>query len=214
MLSLAGSVQAASREELDSRIRALTVKFDDMQKDPGSRIPADVLRKAKGIILINLTKGGFVFAVQTGGGVAMVRNKSDEWSPVAFIRSNEGSFGFQAGGEQSFCVLVLMNTNATAQLAKPTVNFGGVARGTAGDNSSGADGNFDSPNQSVLVYARRSGLYGGVAFKGGGLSADRSANEAYYGKPVTLSDILFDRKVEPTETATELAGKISAYFGK
>lgn len=213
MLSLAGSVQAASRAELDSRIRALTVKFEDMQRDSGSRIPADVLRKAKGIILINLTKGGFMFAVETGGGVAMVKNKSGDWSPAAFIRSNEGSFGFQAGGEQAFCVLVLMNTNATAQLAKPTVNFGGVARGTAGDNSSGAEGNFDSA-QSVLVYSERSGLYGGVAFKGGGLSADRNANEVYYDKFVTLSDILFDQKVEPTETARELAGKISDYSRK
>ena len=36
--------------------------------------PAETLRKAQGIILLDRTKAGFLFAYQGGGGVAMVKD--------------------------------------------------------------------------------------------------------------------------------------------
>lgn len=202
---------AVNRTELNNRIQTLTARFEAMQQRPDTRAPADVLRRAKGIILLNRTKAGFMFAIQSGGGIAMVKDKSGEWSPVAFIRSTGGSFGFQAGGEQGFYVILLMNSNAIHQLTDSKIRFANEARGTAGTNSAGAEKGINSSDQSVLVYAKRSGFYGGVAFKGGTLSADRNANEVYYDKFVTLSDILFDHKVEPTKAARELVQKISQY---
>ena len=168
-------------------------------------MPADVLRRAKGIILLNRIKAGFMFAAGTGGGVAMVKEKSGDWSPAVFIRSNEGSFGLQAGGEQDFCVMLLMTAGTTHRLMDSTIQFGNEAHATTGNDSGGAEKKINSDDQSVLVYAARSGFYGGVEFKGGKLSADRNANEIYYDRFVTLHDILFDHKVESTETARELA---------
>lgn len=214
LLGCVHSALAVNRAELDARIRTLTARFEAMQQLPDRRVPADVLRRAKGVILLNRIKAGFMFAVQSGGGVAMVKDRSGDWSPVAFIRSSGGSFGFQAGGEQDFCVVLLMNSNAVHRLADGTINFANEARATAGNNSAGAEKNINSSNQSVLVYAERSGFYGGVAFKGGTLSADRNANEVYYDRFVTLNDILFDHKVEPTEAARELARTISKYSEK
>jgi lipid-binding SYLF domain-containing protein len=214
LLGFVSSALAVDRAELDGRIRTLTHQFEALQQQPDERVPADVLRRAKGIILLNRTKAGFMFAVQSGGGVAMVKEKSGDWSPAAFIRSNGGSFGFQGGGEQDFCVMLLMNASATRRLTDSTIHFANEARGTAGNNSAGAEKNFDSSHQSVLVYAERSGFYGGVAFKGGTLSADRNANELYYDKFVTLKDILFDHKVEPTDASIGLADKIKAYSKK
>src|ERR1035438_9907985 len=86
---LASSALAIEPADLDNRIRTLTDKFEAFQHRPDNGIPADTLRKAKGIILLDSTKGGFVFAYQGGGGVAMVRDtKLKKWSPAAFLKAN------------------------------------------------------------------------------------------------------------------------------
>ncbi len=207
-------VWAVDRAELDDRVRMLTGKFEALQAQPDKRVPADVLRKAKGIILLDTTKAGFMFAFQGGNGVAMVKDKWGNWSPVAFLNRNEGSFGFQAGGEQNFYVILLMNTNATRVLLKPAMDFGAEAQGTAGDTSAGAEGKIVSPFQSVLVYDEHNGFYGGVAFKNGALAPNENDNRVYYGQYVSMRDILFDKKLEATPAATNLAEKIKTWSRK
>jgi lipid-binding SYLF domain-containing protein len=208
LLGIVSSALAVDRSELDDRVRVLTAKFEALQAQPDKRVPAEVLRKAQGIILLDTTKAGFVFAFQGGDGVTMVKDKWGNWSPVAFLNKNEGSFGFQAGGERSFFVILLMNTNTTRALLKPAIDFGGEAQGTAGNNSSRAEGKIVPPFQSVLVYDDHDGFYAGAAMKAGSISANDNDNKVYYGQYVSMSDILFDKKLEPTEAATELAKKI------
>jgi SH3 domain-containing YSC84-like protein 1 len=203
------SASALDRAELDNRIGKLTAKFEALQQQADKRIPADTLQKAKAIILLDRTKAGFIFAYQGGSGVAMVKEKGEKWSPTAFLSANEASLGFQIGGEQNFFVILLMSTNATRMLTEPTFDFGGEARGTAGNESSGVEGKVSSNDQPVLVYSDRQGLYGGAAIKGGAISPDEDANRIYYGQFVNMRDILFDKKVKPTKTATELAAKIN-----
>jgi len=208
LLGFVSPVLAVDRAELDDRIRMLTGKFEALQAQPDKRIPVDVLRKAQGIILLDTTKAGFMFAFQGGDGVAMVKDKWGNWSPVAFLNRNEGSFGFQAGGEQNFYVILLMTTNATRVLLKPAIDFGAEAQGTAGDNSSRTEGKIVAPFQSVLVYDEHNGFYGGVAFKNGALVPNDNDNQVYYGQYVSMREILFDKKLEATPAAVHLAEKI------
>lgn len=214
LLSLVSPALAVDRAELDDRIRALTARFEALQADPDKRVPADVLRRAQGIILLDTTKAGIMFAFQGGDGIAMVRDKWESWSPAAFLNRNEASFGFQAGGEENFYVILLMTTNATHILLKPAIDFGAEAQGTAGSNSSRAEGKIVSPCQSVLVYDDHNGFYGGVSFKNGTLAPNANDNRVYYGQYESMSDILFDGKVERTETAAALAKKIRTYSQK
>lgn len=212
VLGLAGAAFAIDQTELDNRMRSLTAKLGDMQIKPDKCVPADMLRKARGIILLDRTKAGFVFAFQGGGGVAMVKDpKTDAWSPPAFLSANEGSLGFQVGGEQAFYVILLMNTNATRVLTDPNFEFGGEARGTAGDESTGAEGKVTTHEESVVVYSDRKGLFGGAALKAGAITPDENANHVYYREYVTMKDILFDGRVKATPSATELAERINHY---
>lgn len=214
LLGVVSPVLGVDRAELDDRIRTLTGKFEALQAQSDKRVPADVLSKAQGIILLDTTKAGFMFAYQGGNGVAMVKDKWGNWSPVAFLNKNEGSFGFQAGGQRNFIVILLMNTNATSGLLKPAFEFGGEAQGTAGNNSSGAEGRFVSPLQSVVIYDDRDGFYGGVSLKSGKLAPADDDNRVYYGQSVTMSDILFGKKFEVTAAAAQLAAKIKNYSKK
>lgn len=215
VLALTQSAFAVDKAGLNDQIENLTAKFVMMQGKPDKRIPADVLKKAKGIILLDRTKAGFIFAYQGGGGVAMVREgNSDRWSAPAFFSANEASLGFQIGGQQSFVVILLLTTNATHQLTDSKIDFGGEARGTAGDSSEGVEGNASTGNQSVVVYTDREGLYGGAAIKGGAIGPNTKADITYYEKAVTTSDILFGNEVKPTKVAIQLAKKINEFSRK
>ena len=104
-----------------------------------------------------------------------------------------------------------MNTNATRMLTDSTFEFGGEARGTAGKDTSGAEGTVSPTERPVIVYDERKGLYGGAAIKGGAISPDEDANRAYYDQSVSMKEILFDQKFKPSEPATKLAANLTEY---
>ena len=181
-----------------------------MQSRPDKSILPSLLRQARGIILLDRTKAGFLFAYQGGNGVALVRDPATQaWSPAAFVQANEASLGLQIGGEQNFYVILIMNDNVTHRLTETSVRIGGEAGGTAGDVSGGVAGNFSGPG--FIVYADHNGLFGGAAIKGDGIDPDRDANSIYYDHFVTMGDILFGRKVQPTDAAHDLAATIDRY---
>lgn len=213
VLGLKVSAHALDKAKLDYRINKLAAKFEAMQQNSEKRIPANMLDKAQSIILLDRTKAGLIFAFQGGSGMALVKDQvNKEWSAPAFLSANEASLGFQIGGEQNFFVILLMNTNAAARLfTDSTFELGGEARGTIGDDSAGEEGSIGSPEVPIVVYAERRGLYGGAAIKGGSLSPDEKANRIYYGRFLTATEILFDRKGTPSEAAVRLAQKINEY---
>jgi lipid-binding SYLF domain-containing protein len=212
LISLARVSQADPKTELDGRIFDLTAKFQQLQQQPDKRIPASILSKARGIILLDRTRAGVVFAYQGGSGVALARDPATgKWSPAAFLTANEASLGVQIGAEQNFFVILLMSSNAPRFLTDPSFEFGGEASGTAGDVSGGASGTVSDTERPVLVYSSRKGLYGGAAVKGGSVSPDENANQACYGQWLSMKDILYDNKVQPTSMAANLAAAIDAY---
>jgi lipid-binding SYLF domain-containing protein len=210
LLVFTSSALAIDRVDLDNRIRTLTVKFENMQAMPDKRIPAAYLQRARGIILLDRTKAGFIFAYQGGGGVAMVRGPhSDAWSPVAFLSANQASLGFQIGGEQDFYVILLMTPDATRVLTEPKFEVGGEARGTAGDTSAAQGASIVSPDAPLLVYSDHEGLYGGAALKAGALTPDDQADQIYYGQFLSMNDILFGNQVKPTDAAADLGHQLA-----
>jgi lipid-binding SYLF domain-containing protein len=202
----------ADKADLEKKLGLLSAKFEELQAKPDKAVPADNLKRACGVVLLYRVKGGLVFGYEGGSGVAMIRNGvSNRWSAPVFMKSNEGSFGAQIGGQTSFTVVLLMNTNAVAMLTQPTFNFGGEASGTGGNASAKEEGKTTSVEQLTMVYSDVSGLYGGATIKGGSLSPDSEADIAYYGQFLTAREILFDGKGQPTEAATRLANRLNEF---
>lgn len=212
LMSLAFPALALDKPELDARINKLLYKLEMMQSKPDKRIPAQTLAKAKGIVLLDRTKAGFLFAYQGGNGVAMARDpKTGQWSAPAFLKANEASLGFQIGGQQSFMVILLMNTNAVQAFADGNWKFGGEASGTAGNETSSAESTVSPSEPMSVVYTDKEGLYGGAAIKGDAITPDNEANVAYYGDYLSVKEILSDHKAKATPTSTKLAEKIQEY---
>ena len=210
--ALAGNAFALDRFELDQRIRSLEGKFQAFQSTPGKGIAPSTLKDARGIILLDRTKAGLVFAYQGGNGVAMVRDeRTGAWGPAAFIKANEASLGIQAGGEQNFYVILLMNDQTTRRLTEANFKFGGEARGTAGDASGGIAGDINGRADYALVHVDRQGLFGGAALKGGSIAPNNDANRIYYDHFTTMQDILFGNKWQSTDAARDLAATLDKY---
>jgi lipid-binding SYLF domain-containing protein len=125
------------------------------------------------------------------------------------MNSHEGSFGAQIGGKSTFCVILLMTEAARDRLTASKVDWGGEAGGTGGSSSGGVGDNF-TEEPPMLVFGESKGLYGGAAIKGGSVAADDKANQKYYGQFYSIKDILFEKKVKPSETATDFAKKLEA----
>lgn len=212
MMGLAGAALAIEPAQLDNRIRELSAQFEMMQSRPNQAIPPDVLRRARGIVLLDRTKAGFLFAYEGGGGIAMVRDsKTDNWSPAAFVSASDASLGFQIGGEKVFYVVLLMNRDATRLITEPNYKFAGEARGTAGDVSAGDSAKVSTLNQPVLIYNSRTGLYGGAVIQGGDIRPDDKANRIYYNQYLTAGEILFEHKVQPSDSTKDLSLKLDKY---
>ena len=207
--SIAVPALAESKNKLDARVRDLTDYFEKVQKDKDTAIPAEILSKAEGMIIMRTYKAGFIVGVAGGHGVALVKNKdTGKWGPIGFVKSGEGSFGFQAGGQRSDMVLVLMNSQGVKVLTTPNFKIGADVSATVGPKSGGGQANFETDKTPVLVYSDTKGAYGGASLETGGIFPDSGDNEDYYGKKLNMTEIIVDGKVEPTEAAKLLAGKI------
>lgn len=210
LLIAANLAFAESKAELDAFIRRLGSKFERMQADPTKAVPAEELRKARGVVLMERVKAGFLFAYQGGGGVALVKDgNSENFGAAAFLQAGEGSIGFQVGGEKAFYVILLMSTNSARAMTDSDLNVKSDARATAGDKSAGAESKITPDERPIRLYTDRAGLYAGAALKAGAITPDDDANKAYYGQAITVHDILFHKKVQPTEAAKELAKKLT-----
>jgi lipid-binding SYLF domain-containing protein len=210
--SLAAAVFAASKNKLEARIRDLTDYFADVQKDPTKAVPAEILSKAKGLVIMRNYKAGFIVGVSGGAGVAIVKDKATgEWGPVGFVKAGEGSFGFQAGAQRSDMILVLMNSDGVKVLTDPNLKLGVDVRATIGPKSGGDQANVKTDNTPVLVYGDTRGLFGGASIETGGVFPDASDNEDYYEQKLSMNDILIGGKVKATEAAKALGAKIEQY---
>jgi len=211
VFSCALGARAAERGELDSEIRIFGAKLDALQAQPAKRIPADILDRAQGIILLERAKAGRLSPYDGGGGVAMVKNPvSGAWSPVAFVGANAARLGIQPGAPQSFFVILLMDTNATRLLIDPTYEFDARTPGS-GVTATQAGGGIVSTKQTILVFDDQLGFLGATAAQSGAFVAIDAANRVYYGPNVTPRDILFDRQVAPTAATAELASKVAGH---
>ena len=113
--------QAASRARRKGakRIKRARTYFDEIMETPDTAIPQTVLQNCRGIIVVRQYKAGFVFGAKGGAGLAMLKDKvTKKWSPPVFIKTGEGSIGFQIGGQSIDSIFLIMNKEWVEMLLK------------------------------------------------------------------------------------------------
>jgi lipid-binding SYLF domain-containing protein len=203
LVAASTAVAALDRATIVSHLDSCEAILQDIQGNVKTAIPADILRRAKGIVIVNQFQAGFIFGVKDGYGVALARRPNGKWSVPAFLRAGELSFGFQAGGKAINAVYVLMDDNAARLLFKGRFNLGAEAKAVAGIRAAEVEGvtKSISTQPDVRVYTTTEGLFLSAAIKTGYMSPHEEANRVFYNTNNRLPELLFSDWVTPPPEA-------------
>jgi lipid-binding SYLF domain-containing protein len=170
----------ASREAaiVDSSAQVL----DEVMSIPAKSIPAGLLQKAEGIVIVpGMIKGGFIVGVRYGRGVVVTRDEHGRWKPPMMIQITGASVGWQAGVQGTDLVLVFKTKNSLQNLMRGKFTIGANASAAAGPVGRDAQAATDAALKAeILSYSRSRGLFAGVALDGAVLNVDQAATNAYY----------------------------------
>jgi len=181
--------EAAKQQELVTQARYTAQRFAD---DPGIEWVRRNVGTVKGVFIMpEQIKGAFMFGGAGGNGVMLAHKEDGSWSYPAFYGTGQVSFGFQAGGQVSELVLLIMTEKGLNAFKNTSLKLGADISVAAGPVGAGAK----AATADVLAFSRQKGLYGGVSIEGTGITALNDWNAAYYGKNVTPAEILFGKAV-------------------
>lgn len=205
-LSLVSAAGAAPFKRADyvARLQTCEAILQDTMLYPARAIPADVLHRAKGIVIVNQVHVGLLLGVKDGWGVALVKKANGQWSVPAFIKAGELSFGLQVGGKTVETVYVLMDEPSTRLLFNSRFKFGVDAKAVAGPLSAEAERSTKTFDAQVLVYSSAKGFFAGATVKTGAMSPLIEATQQFYNTEYGIPEILFSDWVAAQPEAQSL----------
>src|SRR6188474_562770 len=112
--TLAGSLVRADMQDDVDRAVSIIERFSEI---PETAIPPAVLRDAKGVAILTVTKAGFVLSGRGGTGVVVARTDGG-WSGPSAIGTGGIGVGFQVGLQVSEYVIILNTQEAVNSFAK------------------------------------------------------------------------------------------------
>jgi lipid-binding SYLF domain-containing protein len=186
---------AAAAQRASDEVRRVEDSIEvlrDLTAVPDEGIPQYLLQRAEAIVVVpDMIRGGFVIGAKHGKGIVSVRDRSrDSWSPPAFVAMTGGSLGWQIGAQSVDLILLVMNRNGMTRLLDNRFTLGGELSVVAGPVGRTANAATDVTLESeILAYSRAKGLFAGATLEGVSFRADEDANEAFYGRELTLREI-------------------------
>lgn len=191
---LASSIPASAddKQEAEQLVEKARFAFESFMTDGKMGPFQGLVKQARGVFIApQLLKGAFIIGISGGSGVLVVQDeKTGEWNGPCFYTLGGASFGFQIGGEASEVILLAMTERGISALLWSSFKLGadaGVAAGPVGIGISAASANLSA---DILSFSRSKGLYGGISLDGAVVATRGDWNQAYYGKPLTPTDIL------------------------
>src|SRR6266436_2839561 len=205
---------AAAHAALQDDVDQAVVIIERFQEIPETAIPMAVMREAKGLAILTITKAGFIISGRGGTGIVVARIEKG-WSGPLAIGTGGIGFGFQVGAQVSELVIVLNTPEAVNAFSKGgNVTLGGALSVAAGPVGRDAEASL-TLGAAIYTYSRSQGLFAGVSLEGTVIATRDEANAEYYGKPVEAKDIL-SGKVEVTERSQSFSpqenGKNVGFF--
>lgn len=204
-LSASTICAAAMQGDIDQAV-AILQRFQEI---PEKSIPPAVLRGARGLAIMTVTKAGFIVSARGGTGIVVSR-LGKGWSPPSGIGTGGAGFGFQIGAEVTEFIMILNTPDAVSAFSKGgNISLGAdvsVAAGPLGRNVSAGV----LPMAAVYTYSRSQGLFAGVSLEGTVIGSRDDANAEYYGRKVTPTQIL-SGQVKPPKGARVLMKALSKY---
>jgi lipid-binding SYLF domain-containing protein len=201
----------ARAEEPSERVTRAGQVFSDLSHAE-SGLPINVLNKADCVVILpSVKKAGFIVGAQYGKGVMICRsgaNFNGPWGAPIMMQSSGGSVGFQAGGQATDFVILVMNDDGARSVMKGRAKLGAETSIAAGPVGRNAEASTTATMQAqMLSYSRAQGVFGGVSLSGTSLGPSDDDNEKLYGKKISAQEI-FSGSVMPPPSAASLHSQL------
>ena len=199
---MAGFALPVSAESLDKLVPQATEIFGRFKRE--EILNMDLVKEAKGIVIINIT--GFAIGIggSGGDGILMARTE-DGWSGPVAITTDGGTMGIDVGGTDNDVVVLLMNNGAVSRWASGD-HFGSSSAQAVMGPKGGAAVDATMKDRDFNVYIWNKGAKLGVNWGGFDVNINDEANANFYDKPlVSAKDILNGVAKVPTAKQDPIA---------
>ena len=190
-MTATGSAALAASDQQDL-IEHARITLDDLHRDKEFGNGAELLRRAKGVLIVpSLIKGGFFLGGEGGTGVLLTRTGAHDWSYPAFYTLASASFGLQIGGEEAELIVFALTEKGLQAFMKDQFKIGaqaGLAIVTLGSTAEAST--TSALNADLVVWSSASGAYAGLTLNGSIIKPRDSWNTAYYGHAVSPAAIV------------------------
>jgi lipid-binding SYLF domain-containing protein len=188
-----GAPGARAASDQQNLVDEARITLDHLKGDPSFGNAKELLRHARAVLIVpNLFKAGFFFGGEGGGGVMLARSAGGTWTHPAFYTLASASFGLQIGGQLSEVIMIIETDKALSALEEDEFKFGaqaGISVVTLGAGAQAASSTALN-SADIIVWSSSSGAYAGVTLEGSLVKPRDSYNEAYYGRPMAVKQIL------------------------
>ncbi|MDB6072886.1 MAG: hypothetical protein JWO89_526 [Verrucomicrobiaceae bacterium] len=202
LVSLLSTTLMATEE--DDQVHQAATILNRFRSMPEGQIPRHIMRDAKGLAILSVVKGGFIFSGKYGKGVVVTRSGKG-WAGPSFIRTTGIGFGPQVGGQVTDVVLVLNTKEAVrAFTSGTTAQLGGALSVAAGPIGRAAEAGV-TDRAAIYAYSLNKGLFAGASLEGTVITARDDANARYYKQQVTPASILSGKVSSPRRSSELIA---------
>jgi lipid-binding SYLF domain-containing protein len=201
-LMLAVPMAARAQTEQQALVDRATLTVQEMFSTPNANNPLGALRQSKGVLVCpRIFKAGFIIG-GSGGGCVLLARGPNGWSNPAFYTIGSGSFGLQAGVQDAQVIFMILTERGLRAVMDSQFKFGADASIAVATIGAGVEGSTTAALRAdILAYAKTRGLFAGVSLQGSIISADSGDNQAYYGRPLSASQIVLQGEGDNPGTA-------------
>ncbi len=198
-----------TRANLVERIETCEAILQEFQTRASLRPAPEAWRSAKAILILNQFKGGFIFGLQDGYGVLMVKRPDGRWSLPVLVNAGEASIGFQVGAKSVESLYIITDASTPQKFFSNRFNIGVDAKAVAGPKAAETErNNKDILAAPMLAYNKIVGLYAGATVKAGHISRNDKANFELYTTNYTMPELLYSDWVQPPKEVQPLMALI------
>jgi SH3 domain-containing YSC84-like protein 1 len=209
--------RAWANDAQDARqfVEQAKLTVEQFQTDSNMQSLRDLAKKARGMLILpQMLRAAFIIGASGGSGVLVARSDmAGPWHGPAFYTIGEASFGFQAGADAAEVIILAMTERGVSKLLSPQVKLGADISVAAGPVGAGAAAATAGLSADLVSYSMAKGLYGGFSVDGAVVGVRTALNEAYYGKPVSPTDILIKGAVKNPQ-ADPLIAAVTKFGGR
>lgn len=157
------------------------------------KIPSEVIRQAKGLVIFTAMRTGLWFSGAGGSGILLARvPETGEWSAPSGILLHTAGLGFLVGADIYDCVMVINTYEALEAFTKVRVTLGSEISVAAGPVGIGGvlESEIHTRRAPIWSYVKSRGFYAGVQVDGTVVLERMDENERFYGRKIPVQDIL------------------------